>query len=84
MFQEANMTSERSRYLALVTILSGDASVFKSVAHLLKTTNAVTPYSTLKVAILRLYSNAGGEDLETSLNDCVRSDDKVSNYLAAA
>ena len=36
----------------------------------------------MKVAILRLYSNAGGEDLETSLNDCVRGDDKVSNYLA--
>ena len=36
MFQEANMTSERSRYLALVTTLSRDASVFKSVAHLLK------------------------------------------------
>ena len=52
------------------------------MAHLLKTTNAATPYSTLKVAILRLYSNAGGEDLETSLNDCVRDDDKVSNYLA--
>ena len=82
MFQEANMTSERYRYLALVTTLSRDASVFKSVAHLLKTTNAVTPYSTLKVAILRLYSNAGGEDLETFLNDCVRGDDKVSNYLA--
>ena len=72
MFQEANMTSERSRYLALVTTLSRDASVFKSVAHL-KTTNAVTPYSTLKVAILLLHSNAGGEDLETSLNDCVVS-----------
>ena len=82
MFQEACMTSERSRYLALVTTLSRDASVFKSVAHLLKTTNAVTPYSTLKVAILQLYSNANGEDLETSLNDCVRGDDKVSNYLA--
>ena len=82
MFQEANMTSERSRYLALVTTLSRDASVFKSVTHLLKTTNAVTPFSTLKVAIFRLYSNAGGEDLETSLNDCVRGDDKVSNYLA--
>ena len=40
--------------------LSRDATVFKSVAHLLKTTNAVTLYSTLKVAILRLYSNAGG------------------------
>ena len=81
MFQKANMTSERSRYLPLVTTLSRDASVFKSVAHLLKTTNAATPYSTLKVAILRLYSNADGEDLETSLNDCVRGDDKVSNYL---
>ena len=57
MFQEANMTSERSRYLALVTTLSQDASLFKSVAHLLKTTNTVKPYSTLKVAILRLYSN---------------------------
>ena len=82
MFQEANMISERSRYLALVTTLSRDASVFKSVAYLLKTFNAVTPYSTLKVAILRLYSNAGGEDLETSLNDFVRGNDKVSNYLA--
>ena len=82
MFQEANMTSQRSRYLALVTTLSRDASVFKSVAHLLKTTDAATPYSTLKVVILRLYSNAGGEDLETSLNDCVRGNDKVSNYLA--
>ena len=82
MFQEANMTSERSRYLALVTTLSRDASVFKSVAHLLKTTNTIKPYSTLKVAILQLYSNAGGEDLETSLNDCVRGDDKVSYYLA--
>ena len=82
MFQEANMTSERSRYLALVTTLSRDASVFKSVAHLLKTTNTVKPYLTLKVAILRLYCNAGGEDLETLLNDCVRGDDKVSNYLA--
>ena len=81
MFQEANMTSKRSRYLALVTTLSRDVSVFKSVAHLLKTTNAVTSYSTLKVAILRLYSNAGGEDLENSLNDCVLGDDKVSNYL---
>ena len=57
MFQVANMTSERSRYSALFTTLSRDVSVFKSVAHLLKTTNAVTPYSTLKVAILRLYSN---------------------------
>ena len=57
------MTSERSRYLALVTTLSRDASVFKSVAHLLKTTNAATPYLTLKVAILRLYSNAGFRDL---------------------
>ena len=82
MFEEANMTSERSRYLALVTTLSRDANVFKSVAHLLKTSNTVKPYSTLKVAILRLYSNAGVEDLETSLNDCVRGDDKVSNYLA--
>ena len=81
MFQETNMTSERSRYLALVKILSRNASVFKSVAHLLKTTNEVTHYSTLKVASLRLYSNAGGEDLETSLNDYVRGDDKVSNYL---
>ena len=80
MFQEVNMISERSRYLVLVTTLSRDASVFKSVAHLLK--NTVTPYLTLKVAILQLYSNAGGEDLETSLNDCVRGDDKVSNYLA--
>ena len=35
----------------------------------------------MKVAVLRLYSNAGGEDLETSLNDCVRGDDKVSNHL---
>ena len=82
MFEEANMTSERSRYLALVTTLSRDANVFKSVAHLLKTSNTVKPYSTLKVAILRLYSNAGVEDLETSLNDCLRGDDKVSNYLA--
>ena len=82
MFQEANMTSERSRYSALVTTLSRDASVFKSVAHLLKTTNTVKPYLTLKVAIFRLYSNAGGEDLETLLNDCVRGDNKVSNYLA--
>ena len=30
MFQEARMTLERSRYLALVTTLSRDASVFKS------------------------------------------------------
>ena len=82
MFQDANMTSKRSKYLALVTKLSRDASVFKSVAHLLKTTDATTPYSTLKVTILRLYSNAGGEDLETSLNNCVCGDDKVSNYLA--
>ena len=82
MSQEANMTSERSRYLALVTTLSRDASVFKSVVNLLKTTNTIKPYLTLKVAILRLYSNAGGEDLETSLNDCVRGDDKVSYYLA--
>ena len=62
MFQEPNMTSEQSKYLALVTILSRNANVFKSVAYLPKITDVATPYSTLKVAILRLYSNAGGED----------------------
>ena len=81
LFEESEITTERAKYLSLVSILAQDDKIYKKIAHFLLEADRTTPYSSLKQKPLTHFSSDEGDQLETLIGDCIRRKNTVKDYL---
>ena len=82
-FNDNNITSEISKYSHLIQALSKTTHILKGLTDivLVRTTNNVAPYTTLKQALIERYTTTPSGCLQKILNDCHRGQSTVTAYL---
>ena len=80
-FNDNNITSEISKYSHLIQALSKTTHILKGLTDIVRTTNNVAPYTTLKQALIERYTTTPSGCLQKILNDCHRGQSTVTAYL---
>ena len=80
-FNDNNITSEISKYSHLIQALSKTTHILKGLTDIVRTTNNVAPYTTLKQALIERYTTTPSDCLQKFLNDCHRGQTNVTAYL---
>ena len=80
-FNDNNITSEISKYSRLIQALSKTIHILKGLTDIVRTTNNVAPYTTLKQALIERYTTTPSGCLQKILNHCHRGQTIVTAYL---
>ena len=80
-FSMNNITLEITKYCLLIQALGKTTNVLQKVSDVIRTVDAVTPYSTLKSALIQRYATQSSGCLQTILNGCYRGNKTVSEFL---
>ena len=80
-FNDNNIISEISKYSHLIQALSKTIHILKRLTDIVRTTNNVAPYTTLKQALIDRYTTTSSGCLQKILYDCHRDQSIVTAYL---
>ena len=80
-FNDNNITSEILKYWHLIQAFSKTTHILKGLTDIVRTTNNVAPYTTLKQALIEQYTTTPSGCLQRILNDCHRDQNTVTAYL---
>ena len=80
-FNDNNKTSEISKYSHLIQALSKTTHISKGLTDIVRTTNNVARYTTLKQALIERYTTTPSGCLQKILNDCHSGQSTVTAYL---